>query len=136
MPSSIIIGDDYATRIRNRLGVTDADLAATDIDEMLPAVEYDIADRITTYASLAGKDAIYLKTGTVAALAAAMCPVLRAKLPRVEKGLSTSFESAENWDKKQEELLAEKEKYLSLITGYTNTYSASPLFALAGPSRT
>lgn len=135
MPNSFIIGDDYATRVRNVLGVTDIDLTDAEINEKLEAVEYEVADRITNYASLTGKDQVYLKTGTVAALAAAMCPVLKTKMPKREKGLNTDFESGEDWDVKQEKLLAEKEKWLSKITGYTSTYSDVPLFALAGPTR-
>jgi len=134
MPS-IIIGIDYATRVRNRLGVTDVDLTTTEIDEMLAVVEYEVADRITTYASLTGKDQEYLKAGTVAALAAAMCPVLKAKMPKREKALSTDIESAEDWDKKEEKLLADKERFLSRITGYTQTYADVTLFGLAGPTR-
>lgn len=135
MATSIIIGTDYATRVRNRLGVTDTDLTTTEIDEMLEVTEYEVADRITNYASLTGKDLAYLKSGTVAALAAAMCPVLKAKIPKRQKELNTDIESGENWTTKESKLLSEKEKWLSKITGYTSDYSAMPLFTLAGPIR-
>lgn len=135
MAESIIIGNNYATRVRNVLGVTDVDLTDAEIDEKLAAVEYSVADIITDYATLTGKDQIYLQTGTVAALAAEMCPILKTKMPKSEKGLNTSIESGEDWDAKQAKLLAEKEKWLSRITGYTSSYSDMPLFNLAGPTR-
>lgn len=135
MPESFIIGVDYATRVRNRLGVTDIDLTTGEIDEFLEEVEWTVADRITTYATLAGKDLAYLKAGTVYALAAKMCPLLKAKIPKTEKGLNTSVESAEDWDTKEQKMLNGMNEQLSKITGYTADYSAAPLFALAGPIR-
>lgn len=135
MPTSFIIGADYTNRVRNRLGVTDIDLTVSEIDEFLEEVEYTVADRITDYATLSGKDLVYLKAGTVYALAAKLCPVLKAKIPKVEKGLNTSVESAEDWDKKEQKMLDGMNEQLSKITGYTADYSAAPLFALAGPIR-
>lgn len=135
MAESIIIGINYATRVRTVLGVTDVDLTDAEIDEKLAPVEYSIADIITNYTILTGKDKVYLETGTVAALAAEMCPVLKTKMPKSEKGLNTSVESGENWDAKQYKLLAEKDKWLSKISGYTSLYSDMPLFSVAGPTR-
>lgn len=135
MPESFIIGVDYATRVRNRLGVTDIDLTTGEIDEFLEEAEWAVADRITSYATLTGKDLVYLKAGTVYALAAKMCPTLKAKIPKTEKGLNTSVESAEDWDTKEKKMLDGMNEQLSKITGYTADYSAAPLFALAGPIR-
>ncbi len=135
MPTSFIIGTDYATRCRNRLGVTDIDLTASEIDEFLEEVEWTVADRITTYASLTGKDLVYLKAGTVYALAAKMCPFLKTKMPKTEKGLNTSIESGEDWDTKEQKMLDGMNEQLSKITGYTASYAAVPLLALAGPIR-
>ena len=135
MPTSFIIGADYATRVRNRLGVTDIDLTVSEIDEFLEEVEWTVADRIATYATLAGKDLVYLKAGTVYALAAKLCPVLKSKMPKMEKGLNTSVESAEDWDTKEQKMLNGMNEQLSKITGYTSDYSAAPLLVLAGPIR-
>lgn len=135
MPTSFIIGADYATRVRNRLGVTDVDLTTGEIDEFLEEVEWDVADRITTYASLTGKDLVFLKAGTVYALAAKMCPFLKTKMPKAEKGLNTSVESGEDWDTKEKKMLGGMNDQLSKIAGYSSDYSAAPLFALAGPIR-
>jgi hypothetical protein len=135
MPTSFIIGIDYATRVRNRLGVTDIDLTTAEIDEFLEEVEWSVADRITTYATLAGKDLVYLKAGTVYALAARMCPLLKAKMPKIEKGLNTSVESGEDWDTKEQKMINGMNEQLSKITGYTANYVVTPTFALSGPSR-
>jgi len=135
MPTSFIIGSGYATRCRNRLGVTDTDLTDSEIDEFLEEVEWNVADRITDYASLSGKDLVYLNAGTVYALAAKMCPVLKAKMPKREKGLSTEYETAEDWDKKEQKMLDATNDQLSKIAGYVSTYSDLALFELAGPTR-
>ena len=133
--ASIVIGTDYATRVRNRLGVTADDLTITEIDEMLPVVEYKVIAEIPGYASLSGADAVFVKAGTVAALAAEMCPVLKIKMPKSESTLNTKIESAMDWDKRKVELLAERDDMFSQISTYADTYASAPLFALSGPTR-
>lgn len=130
--ASTILGANYDTQIRERLGVSIDDLPTVNIDRVIPAVEAKLKRRIPTYESLTGDDLTFWQAAALAAIAEKCCSILKSMMSKSEKTPFYSNEAAQDWDKLEQELGDEKEEYLSLITGYT--YSTT-IFAAAGPTR-
>lgn len=104
----VILGSDYATRIRSRLGVNDSHLTVAEIDEVLPEIEAMIMEKIPDYASKTGNLKIYLDSAVVCKAASVLCTVLKKKFPVREQGPGGSFETQLNWD---EEALKHEQNY-------------------------
>lgn len=99
----VILGSDYATRIRSRLGVNDSHLTVAEIDEVLPEIEAMIMEKIPDYASKTGKAKIYLDSAVVCKAASVLCSVLKKKFPVREQGPGGSFETQIDWDADKKE---------------------------------
>ncbi len=110
-----ILGLDYATRIRSRLGVTDSVLSTTEIDESLTDIELDYIDLVPDYASKTGKDKTRLASSVVCMTASALCSVVKSKFATRIAGPNGSFERPIDWDAKAVELKTEANRLLSLV---------------------
>jgi len=130
LPSDIL-GVNYGDLVRNRLGVTEADLPNTLIDTVIPAVEAKIKKRVVNWNLLTGDAKTFLDAATVAAIAEKCCSILKTKLPQREQSPFYAAESAQDWDALQKQLAEEKEEYLGYIAGYTSV----PMFTVFGPTR-
>lgn len=133
MPNLILTTTGWEGRIRSKLGVDEAYLPATEIQQpdFISVAEYNIIDLVPNYAELAGKDRIYLEAATVCECAQLICPTMPARLPTREQGPHVTTELTIDWEKKQKELQAERDVCLSKITIVADV----PHFGLAGPNR-
>jgi hypothetical protein len=114
-----ILGSDYATRIRARLGVTSSHLTDPEIDEVLPEIEAVYCEKITDYASKTGDIKLYLDSSVVCMTAAGLCSVLKKKYPVREQGPSGSFETPIDWDSEESKLRVKANEFLSKVKAPT-----------------
>jgi hypothetical protein len=117
-----ILDTDYATRIRHRLGVTDANLSVEEIDEVLPEIEDDFCSKVTTWATIIQNDSEArrnLRSSVVCKTASALCPLMKVKYPKSEQGPSGSFETSVDWDKRESELNMKSNQLLSKVKAPT-----------------
>ena len=117
MANLILTADGWQGRVRNRLGVddtylTDADIAQPDI---ISVAEANIIDRVPDYANLTGSKRTWLEAATVCECAALLCPSMAARLPASEQGPHFTREVTVDWDKKRQELEAERDSYIGKI---------------------
>lgn len=117
MANLILTADGWQGRVRNRLGVddtylTDADIAQPDI---ISVAEANIIDQVPDYADLTGSKRTWLEAATVCECAALLCPSMAARLPASEQGPHFTREVAVDWDKKRQELEAERDSYIGKI---------------------
>lgn len=110
-----ILGNDYDKRIRNRLGVGEAHLSISEIDEVLPEIEARVIERVPDYAFKTDNNKVYLDSAVVCLTASALCSVLRKKYPVKEQGPSGSFETPIDWEKEAVFLNEQGSSYLSKI---------------------
>lgn len=117
MANLILTADGWQGRVRNRLGVddtylTDADIAQPDI---ISVAEANIIDQVPDYADLTGSKRTWLEAATVCECAALLCPSMAARLPASEQGPHFTREVTVDWDKKRQELEAERDSYIGKI---------------------
>ncbi len=117
-----ILGSDYATRIRARLGVTDSHLTDAEIDEVLPEIEAVYCTKVTTWATIILTDTdarTYLRSSVVCKTASDLCPLLAKKYPVREQGPSGSFETPIDWNDQEKKLSAKANEFLSKVKAPT-----------------
>jgi hypothetical protein len=110
-----ILGADYATRIRNRLGVNESHLTLEEIDEVLPEIEAMYCQKIPDYASKTGDAKIFLDSSVVCMTASALCPLLAKKYPVREQGPSGSFETPIDWKDQESRLRVKANEFMSKV---------------------
>lgn len=110
-----ILGADYATRIRSRLGVTESVLSTVEIDESLTDLEDDYASILPTWATKTALELRRFKSSLVCMCASALSSVVKAKFATRESGPNGSFETPIDWDAKGIELRTEANRLLSLV---------------------
>jgi len=129
MANLILTAIDWQSRVRNRLGVDDAYLTDADIaqPDIISVAEANIIEQVPDYATLTGSKRTWLEAATVCECAALLCPSMAARLPASEQGPHFTREVAVDWDKKRQELEAERDSYIGKIVGLV----AVPHFGLS-----
>lgn len=119
MPNLILTSVGWQERIRSKLGVDDAYLPDTAIEqpEIIDLAEANIIGMVPDYASLSGSKRIWLEAAVVCECAALLCTSMEARLPVRVQGPHMTHELAVDWDKKRETYLAERNEYINLILG-------------------
>ena len=127
MPNLILTATGWESRVRNRLGMldsylTDADIAQPDI---ITVAEANIIEQVPDYATLVDDPTgdpptfkrTWLEAATVCECAVLLCPSMPARLPAREQGPHFTREVTTDWDKKRQELEAERDGYIARIVG-------------------
>ncbi len=117
MANLILTATGWESRVRNRLGVddvylTDADIAQPDI---IAVAEANIIEQVPDYATMIGSKRTWLEAAAVCECAVLLCPSMPARLPAREQGPHFTREVATDWDKKRQELEAERDSYIGKI---------------------
>lgn len=120
MPNLILTEAGWQQRVRDKLGVEDAYLPDTVIEqpEVITVAEAMIIEQVPDYASLTGTDKVWLEAATICQCAALLCSSMSARLPVREQGPSFTQEVAIDWNKKRDELEDERDIALTRISTY------------------
>lgn len=129
MANLILTAEGWQGRVRNKLGVDEAYLTDADISQpdIITVAEANIIEQVPDYASLTGNNRTWLEAATVCECAALLCPSMAARLPASEQGPHFTREVTVDWDKKRQELEAERDSYIAKIVGLV----AVPHFGLS-----
>ena len=135
MANKILKTTGWQERIRSKLGADIAYLPDADIEQpdIIDIAEASIIEQVDDYATLAGTDLVWLEAATVCECAALLCPGMKVRMPSVEQGPHFKQELTVNWDKKRQDLEAERDRFVSKIND--SDAVTVPHFGLAGPSR-
>lgn len=130
----------YQEAVRELLGVSIQTLPDTAIDRenIITLSEAAIIRQVPDYADILTEDsdnAVYLRSATVAQVAAKCCPGLEAKFKTSEQS-ETGFKYTKNavdWLSKKSEMETLAQEYISMIS--TVAEVQHPLAGLTGPTR-
>lgn len=117
MANLILTATGWEERVRNKLGIMEAYLADTDLQqpEIINIAEANIIEQVPDYEDLTGTDLVYLEAATVCECAILVCPTLPTRIPTREQGPHATFELSVDWDKKKASLETDRDTYLSKI---------------------
>jgi hypothetical protein len=117
MPNLILTAEGWESRVRNRLGVDDAYLIDADIaqPDIISVAEANIIEQVPGYAALTGSKRTWLEAATVCECAVLLCPSMAARLPTREQGPHFTREVVTDWDKKRQDLEAERDSHIAKI---------------------
>lgn len=112
--SKILTDDGYVNRIRDKMGVDDAYLPDSAINQpdIIDVAEISIISLIPNYDELIGDARVILEALTVIECCILLCPSMAARLPEKSAGPHASYELGVNWEKKREEFLDDRDKLL------------------------
>lgn len=129
MPNLILIATGWEQRVRDKLGADAAYLpdAAIQQPDIITVAEANITEQVPGYAALTDSKRTWLEAAAVCECAALLCPSMAARLPAREQGPHFTREVATDWDKKRQELEAERDGYIARIVGLV----AVPHFGLS-----
>lgn len=124
MPNRILTMTGWCERVRQKIGVDASYLpdTAIDIPDIVGIVERYIISRVPHFESLSADDALYIESATVARCAAVLCPTMKVRLPKVERGAVYQRENSVNWDGRSRELLEESESLILKACGEDVNY--------------
>jgi len=127
MANLILTATGWESRVRNRLGADDAYLTNADIaqPDIITVAEANIIEQVPDYATLVDDPTgspptfkrTWLEAATVCECAVLLCPSMAARLPATEQGPHFTREVTVDWDKKRQELEAERDGYIGKIVG-------------------
>jgi hypothetical protein len=117
MPNLILTELNWTQRVRDKLGVEESYLpdAAIQQPEVITIAEANIIELVPEWESLTGTDRVYLEAAVVCECAVLLCPSLAARLPAREQGPHFTREVAVDWERKRQELEAERDSYIGKI---------------------
>lgn len=117
MANLILTAAGWEQRVRDKLGVDTAYLpdAAVQQPDIISVAEANIIDQVPDYATLTGSKKTWLEAATICECAALLCPSMAARLPATEQGPHFTREVTVDWDKKRQELEAERDSYIGKI---------------------
>lgn len=117
MPNKILVEEGWEQRIRDKLGVDDANLPDSIIQQpdYITIAESNIIKAFPEYASLVDVDKVYIEAAVVCECARLLCPSLKARLPKIESGPAYKVELNVDWDKVALDLEAERDSNLGRI---------------------
>ncbi len=117
MANLILIEQGWQGRVRNKLGIDEAYLSDADIaqPDIISVAEASIIDQVPNYGDLVGSKRVRLEAATVCQCAVLLCPSMTARLPAREQGPHFTREVVADWDKKRQELEAERDGYIGRI---------------------
>jgi len=117
MPNRILTSEGWETRVRDKIGVNIAYLPDSVIQQpdIVDVAENNIITQVPNYADLTDDKKIYLEAATVCECAVLLCPGMAARLPKLSQGPHARYELGVDWDKKKEELRAERDAFLGKI---------------------
>jgi hypothetical protein len=133
MANRILMATGWESRIRSKLGVDAAYLSDEDCQQpdVVLVAEASIIEQVEDYATLIDDDKTWLEAATVCECAALLCPSMKVRIPAIEQGPHFKQELTVDWDKKRQELEAERDRFVAKINGEVTV----PRFGLAGPGR-
>jgi hypothetical protein len=117
MANRILKSEGWEQRVRDKIGVDVAYLPDSVIQQpdIIGVAESNIIAQVPNYADLTDDKKIYLEAATVCECAVLLCPGMAARLPKLSQGPHARYELGVDWDKKKEELRAERDAFLGKI---------------------
>lgn len=119
MANRILIKDHWQQRIRDKMGVDDAYLPDSTIEQMdcITIAEANIISQIPEYQTIDadGDSRVYLESAVVLECCILLCPSMSARLPKKESGPHAGHELYVNWDNKKLEFEQERDGYIGKI---------------------
>lgn len=110
-----ILGENYADRIRARLGVKESHLSVEEIDEVLPEIEAQFCELVPDWEEIISSDSdkkTFLQSAVVCKTASVLCSLLKLKYPVKEQGAGGSFEVSVDWDGLMVKLESDSNRFL------------------------
>ena len=138
MENRILIEEEWQERIRNKLGVMDAYLSDSDIEQpdIIDVAEANTISQIPNYESLEGNSKLYMESSVVLECCILLCPSMGARLPKKETGPHAGHELYVNWDNKKLEFMEERDNLLGKILVLEGISTPTPLhFGVTYPKR-
>lgn len=119
MENRILIGENWQQRIRDKMGVDDAYLPDSAIEQpdVITVAEANIISMIPDYEEIArdGDSKVYLETAVVLECCILLSPSMSARLPKKQTGPHEGHELYVNWDNKKIEFQEERDSYIGKI---------------------
>lgn len=138
MENRILVEENWQERIRNKLGVMDAYLSDSDIEQpdIIDVAEANAISQIPNYESLEDDSKTYLGSLVVLECCILLCPSMGARLPKKETGPHAGHELYVNWDNKKLEFMEERDNLLGKILELNGISIPTPLhFGVTYPKR-
>lgn len=112
-----ILKDNWQQRIRDKMGVDDAYLPDSVIEQpdCIDVAEANIISMIPDYSTLDGDSKLYLEYAVVLECCILLSPSMAARLPKKESGPHASHELWVDWSKKKAEFQEERDNYIGKI---------------------
>ena len=120
MANRILTAEGWQTRVRDKMGVSDSYLPDSAIEQpdIIDVAESNIIEQVPSYASLTGDKKTYLEAATVCECCILLCPGMPARLPKLSQGPHARYELGIDWEKKKEEIRAERDAFLGKILSF------------------
>ncbi len=115
-----ILPEGYEQRIRDKLGVDDAYLPDSVLNQKdcVDIAEANIISQVPDYETLSGDKELYLEAATVCECAIVVIGTMRARLPENTRGPHIEYTVKADWDKRRRELITERIDYISKTVSY------------------
>jgi len=119
MPNEILKETGWQSRVRDKMGVDVAYLpdALIEQPEYARAAELIVLHAIGTPVPLGAVTDESVVSATVCQCAALLCPIMKVRLPKVERGVSFQREVSMNWDSLAQKLIADRDMFLGFFLG-------------------
>ncbi len=118
MSNKILTAENWQSRIRDSLGVSDSYLPNATIEqpENITIAEASIIGIVPDWEDMEGTDRVYLESAVVMECANILCLSMSARLPDRFSGPHASYELSIDWQEKKKEIVSKRDYYLSKIT--------------------
>lgn len=140
MANRILTKDNWQQRIRDKIGVDDAYLPDSVIEQpdCISIAETNIINMFPNYSSLTDDSRLYLEYAVVLECCILLSPSMPARLPKKQSGPHAGHELYINWDNRKNEFQEERDNYINKIAELepSNNYPSSiPNFTTTFPHR-
>lgn len=140
MENRILIDESWQQRIRDKMGVDDAYLPDSAIEQpdTITIAEANIIGQLPDYTTLIDDSRTYLESVVVLECCILLCPSMSARLPKKETGPHAGHELWINWDNKKNEFINDRNELLGKIfeLNFPDTLSPTLLhFGVSYPIR-
>ena len=130
MDNRILKKENWQQRIRDKMGVDDAYLPDSAIEQpdIIDVAELNVISFFPAYEDLEGDNLVYLESITILECCILLCPSMSARLPKKQAGPHASHELYIDWNKKKEEFLNERDSLIGRLEDLLNPDSGIDSF--------
>lgn len=121
MPNLILTQIRWQKRVRDKLGVDDAYLPDTMIEQpdIIRRAEKEVIKRVPEYAGLSEEGMEWIEMAVVCACAAMLCPTMKVRVPTREQGPHFTRDVEYDWDARKLELEDERDYAIAMVVAST-----------------